>query len=281
MNIGIVTDNTCNLPIDFLEKNDVGYASLYILRNSNHIRAIDLCTTTFYEELKVGSYVPLTSQPSVKDFENVYRDMLKKYDYLITITISEKLSGTLNSAKLAASMVDEKRIFAIDSKLTSFGLGFLVMELLEKIKSKKYTLEQLLEYAKHFYLTTKTIFSVTNIDYLYKGGRIGKAKALMGSLLNMKPILSLTEGEIIPVKNVRGNNKMIKELTNIAIERIDTMRLKRIAVIHTGNLKYGSLILEELRNRGINDDDIFYSLLDPVIGTHLGPDAVGVITQWE
>jgi DegV family protein with EDD domain len=281
MNIGIVTDNTCNLPINFLEKNDVGYASLYILRNSNHIRAVDMCPTTFYEELKVGSYVPLTSQPSVKDFEIVYRDMLKRYDYLITITISEKLSGTLNSAKLAASMVDEKRIFAIDSKLTSFGLGFLVMELLEKIKSKKYTLEQLLEYAKNFYLTTKTIFSVTNIDYLYKGGRIGKAKALMGSLLNMKPILSLTEGEIIPVKNVRGNNKMIKELTNIAIERIDTMRLKRIAVIHTGSLKYGSLILEELRNRGINDDDIFYSLLDPVIGTHLGPDAVGVITQWE
>ncbi|WGS64172.1 DegV family protein [Marinitoga aeolica] len=281
MKIGIVTDNTCNLPTDFLEKNDIGYASLYILRESKHIKAVDLCPTTFYEELKVGSYVPLTSQPSVKDFEEVYRDMLKRYDYLITLTISEKLSGTLNSARLAASIVDEKRIFTIDTKLTSFGLGFLVLELKNKIESGIYEIEQLLEYARNFYTTVKTIFSVTNIDYLYKGGRIGKAKALMGGLLNMKPILSLEEGEIIPVKNSRGINKMIKEVVNQSLARIDTLRLKKIAVIHTSNLKYGGLIIEELRNKGIHDDDIIYSLLDPVIGTHLGPDAVGVITQWE
>ncbi|GAB6188730.1 DegV family protein [Marinitoga arctica] len=281
MKIGIVTDNTCNLSIDFLEKNDIGFTSLYILRNGKHIKAIDLCPTTFYEELKEGSYVPLTSQPSVKDFEIVYRDMLKKYDYLITLTISEKLSGTLNSARLAASMVDDKRIFTIDTKLTSFGLGFLILELKEKIKSENYTLEQLLEYSKNFYTTIKTIFSVTNIDYLYKGGRIGKAKALMGGLLNMKPILSLNEGEIIPVKNVRGINKMVKEVAKLGIERIDSLRLKKIAVIHTGNLKYGGLIIEELRNKGFNDENIIYALLDPVIGTHLGPDAVGVITQWE
>ncbi|KLO24216.1 MULTISPECIES: DegV family protein [unclassified Marinitoga] len=281
MRIGLVTDNTCNLPIDFLEKNDIGYASLYILRDGKHIKAIDLCPTTFYEELKVGSYVPLTSQPSVKDFEEVYRDMLKRYDYLITLTISEKLSGTLNSASLAASMVDEKRIFTVDSKLTSYGLGFLILELMEKIKSGNYSIEQLIEYSRNFYTTVRTIFSVTNIDYLYKGGRIGKAKALMGGLLNMKPILSLEEGEIIPVKNARGINKMIKEVINHSIERIDSLRMKKIAVIHTNNLKYGGLLIEELRNRGINDDTIVYSLLDPVIGTHLGPDAVGVITQWE
>ncbi|KLO21330.1 fatty acid-binding protein DegV [Marinitoga sp. 1197] len=281
MRIGLVTDNTCNLPIDFLEKNDIGYASLYILRDGKHIKAIDLCPTTFYEELKVGSYVPLTSQPSVKDFEEVYRDMLKRYDYLITLTISEKLSGTLNSASLAASMIDEKRIFTVDSKLTSYGLGFLILELMEKIKSGNYSIEQLIEYSRNFYTTVRTIFSVTNIDYLYKGGRIGKAKALMGGLLNMKPILSLEEGEIIPVKNARGINRMIKEVINHSIERIDSLRMKKIAVIHTNNLKYGGLLIEELRNRGINDDTIVYSLLDPVIGTHLGPDAVGVITQWE
>ncbi|SHE27440.1 EDD domain protein, DegV family [Marinitoga hydrogenitolerans DSM 16785] len=281
MKVGIVTDNTCNLPIDYLEKNDIGYTSLYILRESRHIKAVDLCPTTFYEELKVGSYVPLTSQPSVKDFEEVYRAMLQRYDYLITLTISEKLSGTLNSARLAASMVDEKRIFAIDSKLTSFGLGFLVLELKDKIESGKYSIEQLIEYSINFHTTIRTIFSVTNLDYLYKGGRIGKAKALMGGLLNMKPILSLIDGEIIPVKSVRGINKMIKEVVNHAMDRIDSLRLKKIAVIHTSNLKYGGLIIEELRERGKNDDDIIYSLLDPVIGTHLGPDAVGVITQWE
>lgn len=281
MKIGLVTDNTCNLPIEFLEKNDIGYTSLYILRNSKHIRAIDLCPTTFYEELKEGSYVPLTSQPSVKDFEKIYRNMLKKYDYLITLTISEKLSGTLKSAKLAASMVDKKRIFTVDSKLTSFGLGFLILELKEKIESGNYSIEQLIEFARNFYTTVRTIFSVTNIDYLYKGGRIGKAKALMGGLLNMKPTLSLEEGEIIPVKNVRGINKMVKEVVKLSTERIESLRLKKIAVIHTGNLKYGGLIIEELRNNGFHDDDIIYALLDPVIGTHLGPDAVGVITQWE
>ncbi|NUU96682.1 DegV family protein [Marinitoga sp. 1138] len=281
MKIGIVTDNTCNLTQEFMEKNDIGYASLYILRNGNHVKAIDLCQTTFYEDLKVGSYVPLTSQPSVKDFEEVYRDMLKRYDYLITVTISEKLSGTLNSARLAASMVDEKRIFLLDSKLTSYGLGFLVLELMERIKSGMYSVEQLVEYAREFYKTTRIYFSVTNLDYLYKGGRIGKAKALMGGLLNMKPVLSLTEGEIIPVKNVRGIGKMVKELANLGLERIDSMRLKRLAVIHTGNLKYGGQLLEELRNRGIKDEDIVYSMLDTVIGTHLGPEAVGVITQWE
>ncbi|KAF2955651.1 DegV family protein [Marinitoga sp. 38H-ov] len=279
MKIGLVTDNTCNLSTEFLEKNDIGVASLYILREGNHIRAIDICPTTFYEELKVGSYIPLTSQPSVKDFEDVYRDMLKRYDYLITVTISEKLSGTLNSARLASTMVDEKRIFVVDSKLTSFGLGFLLLELKEKIESNNYSLEQLIEYAKNFYNTIKIMFSVTNLDYLYKGGRIGKAKALMGGLLNMKPLLSLIEGEIVPLKSVRGYNKMIKELINSSLERIDSLKLKRTAIIHTGNLKYGTMIIEELKNRGINEN--IYALLDPVIGTHLGPDAIGVITQWE
>jgi DegV family protein with EDD domain len=279
MKIGLVTDNTCNLPLEFLEKNDIGVASLYILRDGNHIKAVDLCPTTFYEELKVGSYIPLTSQPSVKDFEEVYREMLKKYDYLITVTISEKLNGTLNSARLASTMVDEKRIFVVDSKLTSFGLGFLLLELKERIESNNYSLEQLIEYAKNFYNTVKIIFTVTNLDYLYKGGRIGKAKALMGGLLNMKPLLSLVDGEIIPVKSVRGYNKMIKELVNLSLERIDTLKLKRTAIIHTGNLKYGTMIIDELNNRGIKEDT--YALLDPVIGTHLGPDAIGVITQWE
>lgn len=277
--IGIVVDNTSNLPNKLIQALDIGYVSLYVIRNNKYVRASDVCQTKFYDEIKKSTYIPHTSQPSVADFEVVYRNMINKYDEVISLHISSKLSGTYNSAVLAANLVDNRKIHVIDSQTTSWGLGYLAIDIRNIIDKNQYSTKQIIEYAENFYKKTKVFFSVGDINYLYKGGRIGKAKALMGTLLNLKPLITLENGELSAVRNLRGNKNLFNEMIERSFDF--SGKLKKISLIHTGNLKLAGDLKDMLISRKINEDIINISYLDIIIGTHLGPNSVGIITQFE
>jgi len=279
--IGIVTDNTCDIEPKQLEEMGIGCVSLYVKRKDKFERAVDIDTDDFYEFLKTSDYIPATSQPTPQDFEEVYRKMLKDYDELISVHLSEKLSGTYNSARIAGQNVDEKRIHIVESYEATWGLGHLVLELKKLIDSGDYTIEELKNFVEHFQEKVNVYFTVGNLNYLAKGGRIGKATAFVGSMLNIKPLLKLENGEILPVKRIRGYKKIIKELSTLAMEEKGKGELKNITVEHTGSLKLGGDLLDEVVKLGVPREKIIFEPMDIIIGMHLGPDSGGIVTSWE
>ncbi|MCD6462431.1 MAG: DegV family protein [Thermotogae bacterium] len=279
MKIGIVTDNTANLPKNFVEENDIGVVSLYIMKKGVYSRAVELSPAKYYNELRRLDYVPSTSQPSPLDFERMYIEKLKKYDAIVSVHISGKLSGTVDTANMAARAVGG-RIIVVDSKLTSWGLGFLVMELTNLIKNRA-DLDTVVNFAASFEPTVTTYFTVNDLDHLYKGGRIGKARTLMGKIANIRPILRLKNGEILPAGTARGKEKLLTTLVKRSLSRLTSENIKRVAVVHTEDVKSAGKLKEMLRPY-VNDNGarLFVDTCDVIIGTHLGPGAVGIIVQW-
>lgn len=278
MKIGIVTDNTCNISKEKLKELNIGYVPLYINKEDEFIKANRLDLEDYYEFIKNSNYVPKTSQPSVKDFEEVYTYMIQEFDYIISVHLSAVLSGTFNSALMAANIVNSDKIKVIDSKLASWALGFLIEDLEKKIKNDEKNLESIINFCKNYYKRVKVYFSVGDLNYLYKGGRIGKAKSLMGGLLKLKPILSLNDGILTPIKNIRGMKKLNKEIVDMSFEK--NKNIEHIMVLHTNNKEIAEDIYLNIKNKNI-DLEIRKDYIDIVIGTHLGPDSGGLITVWE
>ncbi|MGM0641739.1 MAG: DegV family protein [Thermotogota bacterium] len=278
MKIGIVTDNTANLDNNYIEKNDIGVVSLYINNKDSFYKATDKEVEDFYMGIKDTDYIPKTSQPSIKDFEKMYSEMLGEYDKIISLHISSDLSGTYNSAKIASNMVEEGEVIVLETKLTTWGLGFLVMDVKKMIEEDK-SLDEIKKFVENYYKKVHIAFSVGDLNYLYKGGRIGKAKTMMGNLLNMKPVLTLKNGKLEPVKSVRGQKKLYKEMVDMVM--IDDLeKLEHLKVIHTDSIKISDRIEEELVKKGIDEEDIESTFIDIVIGNHLGPNSGGLITVW-
>lgn len=278
MKIGIVTDNTANLDRKYLENNDIGLVSLYINNEDNFYKASEKDVEDFYMNIKNADYIPKTSQPSIKDFEKIYSEMLGDYDKIISLHISSEFSGTYNSAKIASNMVDDGEVIVIETKLTTWGLGFLVMDVKKMINENK-NLDEIKEFIKNYYKKVEIYFSVGDLNYLYKGGRIGKAKTMMGNLLNMKPILKLEDGKLEPAKSVRGQKKLYKEMVKLSL-RDSLDKLEHLKTIHTDSLKIADKIKEELINNGVDEASVESSFVDIVVGNHLGPDSGGIITVW-
>jgi DegV family protein with EDD domain len=278
MKIGIVTDNTANLDKKYIEENDIGLVSLYVNNGDNFYKASEKDVEEFYEEIKNIEYIPKTSQPSVKDFEKIYTEMLDNYDKIISLHISSELSGTYNSAKIASNMVDDGEVIVVESKLTTFGLRFLVMDVKKMIDEGK-DINEIVKFAENYNKKVDTYFSVGDLNYLYKGGRIGKAKTMMGNILNMSPLLRLYEGKLEPVKSIRGQKKLYKEMVKMAM-RDSLNKLEHLMVAHTDSLKIADKIKEELINYGVDEKLIESSYIDIIIGNHLGPNSGGIIAVW-
>ena len=230
MKIGIVTDSTCNLDSRLINALGVSMVPLYIKKGEEYIKTTALDSEDYVKYLSNAEVLPTTSQPSPKNFLNSLERFSSSHEALIVPVISDKLSGTFDSASMAAGMSDMK-IRVVDSKLTSYALGFLVLNLADKIK-EGLELEQLSRYAEGFYKKVSVFFSVDNLMYLNKGGRIGKAKALMGNLLRMKPVLNIEEGELRPVENVRGSQRLLDRLLTKSTLELRERNIKRVYVLH-------------------------------------------------
>ncbi len=276
MKIGLITDNTSNLTPEEIQKYDVRIVSLYISRGSMYSKSVDLDLDKYYEELGSASELPSTSQPSPQDFIEVFEEALKTYDALIVPVLSGKLSGTNVSATIAARDF-EQPIHVVDSQLIADGTGLLVKNLGDLIQ-KGASLQELVEYGSNFYNKTRTFFSTDDLSYLQKGGRIGKAKALMGNLLKMKPVMRLDEGELKPVENVRGNKKLLESLVSHVFEEIPVENLRRARVLTIWR-KEDAVVVEKMLREEAPEAEIEIRIIEPIIGTHLGPQGIGIISE--
>ena len=219
MAVKIVTDSSADIPQELAAKLGITIVPLYVRFGDEVFRDIvEISHDEFYRRLSACSIHPSSIQPSPQDFMEVYNKLSKGSDGIISIHISSRLSGTFNSAMQAKSNVNNCPIEVIDSRILSMGLGIIAIEA-AKLANKGASFAAILDWINTNSPRIKLMGLLDTLKYVLLGGRIGKAKALMGTLFNIKPVLSLRDGEVIPVGQVRSRGKGIERLAGICQNR--------------------------------------------------------------
>jgi DegV family protein with EDD domain len=276
--VKIVTDSTADIPKSLAEELNIMVVPLKVIfsEKESYEDGVTLNSDEFYEKLSIAEAIPTTSQPTPFQFEEVYRELIKKGESdIISIHISSKLSGTYQAATIAkGTLEDDINLHVINSKQASYGIGLIVVELANLAKQGK-TLEECLSRLDELLAETKIFFLVDTLEYLQKNGRIGRASALLGSLLKIKPILSLNEdGEVYPFEKVRGQKKAVNRIIELMKEEYGGGPI-HVGVSHAVNEALANELLERT-TRELDVKSEVLSTIGSVVGTHVGPGAVGL-----
>ena len=274
--LAIVTDSTADLPVLVREILDITVVPLKVnFGTESYTEGVDITNREFYEKLEAANVLPTTSQPSPADFIAVYEGLLEQgYDSVISIHLSDKLSGTRQSAVLAGKEMEGKfqNFAVVDSRQVSVGLGLLVEEAAKMaVEGKSFSevmtvLEAGIERMQLYVL-------VDTLKYLEKGGRIGKARALVGSLLNIKPILTMEDGGITDKDKVRTRKKGMQTLAGYAKKYQAERGTLRLALCHS-LVEEEAEKLAQLLHEEVGQTPAFISDVGAVVGTHIGPGAL-------
>ena len=271
--IAIVTDSTSDLPNKVTKDKGIFVVPLNVhFGDETFIDGVNLNTSEFYPKLISSEFHPTTSQPSVGTFLETYEKVLKSYDSIISIHISSKLRATYSSALQAKDQLSNANIKVIDSKNGTLGLGALV-HYISKISKKEKDLEALVSVADQMIDKSQFYGLCATLEYLAKGGRIGKAQKFLGSLLKVKPILSANgfDGEIGSVAKVKTFSKGMDYLVDIVRDN----QIEDLFVVHGGDIESANILIKKLEEV-IDPKNIIISEFGPVVGTHLGPGSFGI-----
>jgi len=275
MKIAVVTDSTSDIPANIAKKNKISVVPLNLhVENKTYLDNIDISADELYEMLPSSSVAPTTSAPSAGTFIEVYENLLKSYDQIISIHISSKLSLTHGSAVNAAKEINKKKklVEVINSETASMALGLTTIIVAETIKKNNISLDEAKELSKNLSKRSTFLGMVPTLKYLVRGGRIGKAKGFVGSLLKFKPILTMQDGEAHPLVRVRSIEKGINKLKELAQENAP---LEKISVLYTTEKDKAEEIAQDIKTFDQKIDPII-AQLGPVIGAHLGPNVLGL-----
>ncbi|MFK3936714.1 DegV family protein [Alkalihalobacillus sp. NPDC078783] len=279
--IKIVTDSTCDLPADLIKKLDIQVVPLTIQANGQtFLDGVDLDPTEFIDLLEVSTEIPKSSQPSVGTFLTVYDQLEEKYPgvQILSIHMTEKLSGTVHSAELAAS--DSKAdVTVLDSSFISGALAFQVEQAAE-MASNGIQMGPILTKLQDIRDQSHLFIMVDTLEYLQKGGRIGKGKALIGSLLKVKPLAAIVDGEYSPIKNMRTYKQVIDYLTNQFSEAALGKVVKKVTITHIEAEDLSTRLVNALKAIAPNVP-YFVTTTSPIISTHTGPGAIALMYYTE
>lgn len=273
--IRIVTDSTADLPKELVAKHRIVVVPLKVIFNDGEplLDGVDIGTEQFYLRQVEKKEYSRTSQPAPAEFYNVFSGIIASGASIISIHLSSALSGTCQSARMAREMLPGSDIDVIDSRSASMGLGLMVLEASRAAAGGK-TKKEILDLIGKMISSTKLYFVVDTLEYLARGGRIGKAQALLGTILSIKPLLHLNDGVVAPLEKVRGKSRAIERLAQLVEEKAGRQRV--ICSIVHGVDQAG---MEQLYHRLIprlNCGEPVLSTLGAVIGTHVGPRTLGV-----
>jgi len=271
--IAIVTDSSCDIPKEMMEEHQIHMLPLKIIYKDQEYRdRVEISPEEIYE--RFSEEVPTSSLPSPEDAHNLLEKLASEgFTHVIGIFISSGLSGTYNMVRTVASDIENLTIELIDSKSLSMGLGFIALEAAKALE-KGLSFDAIVSHVKEVVEVTDTYYVIKTLEYLKKGGRIGKVEGTIGDLLNIKPIISVgKDGTYYTYRKVRGRKKSINELYNIAIERIGNKRVN-ISIAHGDALKEAEALCEKLKNvKGV--ESVFVDQISPVLAVHTGPGLVG------
>ena len=269
-NTAIVLDSTADFPDAAERFPNWRVVPLYVNFGTESYRdGVDLTAAEFYPRLKTTDVMPTTSQPTPADFGAVYEE-LAGYERILSIHIAASLSGTFQSAGLAA----DGRVRTIDSETASAGITMLALAIQRRL-DRGTSDEEVDELVARYKRDHGLLFTVDTLEFLARGGRIGRAKAFAGELLNVKPILSIRGGEVVPVKRVRGNRKAFQEFVDaVQTQTVDGPGL-RFGTAHADAPERAAELAKMVRDLRPQATIEVETVLGAVIGTHAGPGTVG------
>jgi len=271
----IVSDSTADLPISIIDEYNVEIVPLRVhFGEEVFLDWVEMKPEKFYDKLTSTDILPRTSQPSPADFVKKYKE-IGEGETIISIHISSNLSGTYQSAMMARDMLPEMDIHVFDTKLASMAHGAVVMEAARAAREDK-SREEVLHLVKEMIDKVRVYFMVNTFEYLQKNGRIGRAQAMLGSLLKVKPILTLEDGIVTPKEKARGRSKALDRLVKICLDEFGSKNPVKIALIH-GNVLEEVLKLKEMVEGVFKFEEAVISDLGAVIGSHTGPGVVGIV----
>ena len=270
--VALVTDSTADLPADIVRRAGISVVPLTVsLDGKSYLDGVEIGPDEFYTLLARSREAPTTSQPPPHKFAQVYQHLLAEHEQVLSIHISERLSGTLASAQQAAAEVGGGRVTVVDSEGASMALGIVVLVAAQVAAGGGGALEVLEAVAKVI-AARRTLFAVGTLEYLRRGGRIGRAGALLGSVLQIKPVLTLVKGEVAPLERVRTSDRAVTRIIELALD-VDAGQGLRAIVGHAACEDVGRRIAAALEPAA---GKVLVQPLGPVIGAHAGPGTAGV-----
>jgi DegV family protein with EDD domain len=272
----IVLDSTSDFVDARARHPNMRIVPLYVLFDGVPLRDhVDIAPTDFYERLAASATLPTTSQPTPDDFLACYRELRDAgFARIWSLHISAKLSGTAESARRAADELGDGIVRVVDTGTASLACGLLA-EAIDRRLARGSTDEELAELVDRFRRTNRVVFTCATLDYLQKGGRIGKAQALAGSLLNVKPILELRDGVVEPIGRVRGRQKALEEFARLFTVGTEDREGLRTAIAHANAPEWIDVLTDLVSKARPKATVDLVQLLGAVVGTHAGPGAVG------
>ena len=277
MAIRIVTDSVADLPPALASANDITVIPAYVIIGDETLRdGVDISSDSFYERLGTLPRLPTTSQPTVADFHEVYQRLLAQGHQIVSVHCSGKLSGTVNSATQAkAALGDAAQIEVVDSQLASAPQALAALNAAQWAKEMSDSRE-LAQRVRQSLNSYQCYVLVDTLEYLQKGGRIGKAAAFVGGMLKVKPILTVRDGEVHPVERPRSRDRGRARLIELVR---DLAPFRQINISYSTDRAQALAVRAELAAM-VDPEHLVESRFGPVLGTYLGPNALGVsVTQ--
>jgi DegV family protein with EDD domain len=274
-NTAVVLDSTADFPDAPERYPNFRVVPLYVRFGDKSFKDyVEIDPQRFYERLTTTPELPTTSQPTPADFLAVYEELAPDYEHILSLQISSTLSGTFASAQSAAELLGGDKVRVIDTRTVSASLALLAIGVQQRL-DRGTTDAEIDAFVEEYGRTHHLLFTVNTLEYLAKGGRIGKAAAFAGNLLNVKPILTIRDGEVVPLKRVRGNHKAFQEFKSIfESTSTDTPHLK-VGIAHAaapGRMEALRKLVRDVRPQAEIE---MATTLGAVVGTHAGPGTVG------
>jgi len=278
MAVKIVTDSTCYIPEKMLKEYGIDLVSLSVSFDSEIYKESEITNEEFYTLLNKYNVFPKSSQPSVDEVYKAFEKHIKNGDEVVAVFLSSDMSGTYQSALMVKGMIlenyPEGKIEVIDSRSNSMQLGYAVLTAARAAADGK-SLKEVISLTEKNIKRSKFVFSPDTLEYLKKGGRIGTASALLGSILQIKPVLTVLDGKTTTLDKVRTKKKALKRMIDELIENITEFGVGEVIVHHINceeEAKKFAAMIEKYVGKAVDICSI-----GPVIGTHVGPGALGVV----
>jgi DegV family protein with EDD domain len=278
MQVKILADSACDLPKNFYEENNVTLLPLKVHLNGEEYEDVkNIDPKTVYDAIRNGS-TPKTSQTSPLLFEEVFTQMAERNEDGIYIAFSSELSGTYSTAVMILDQVKEKypnfNLTIVDTKCASLGVGLIVKEA-AKLAMNNASKQDILNDVRFRSEHMEHLFTVEDLDYLAKGGRVSKASAFLGGLLNIKPILNVEDGKLVPIEKIRGKKKVLRRIIEIMNERGANMGEQTIGISHADNEE----LAQEMRamiEEEFHPKEFYISNIGSAIGAHTGAGTISI-----
>jgi DegV family protein with EDD domain len=273
--IAIVTDSSAYIPAGAMVGLDVSIIPLWMIWDNKNFRdGIDIQPAEFYRRLKKADTLPTTAQPTVQEFVRLYKKLAERVDAIVNVLASSKISGTVASAEAAMAELPDVPIRVVDSLSSSMGLGLSALAA-GRAAAEGNSLDEVVRAAENMRDKTHLLFFVDTLEYLHKGGRISGGKRLLGTALQIKPLLQFKDGMIMPLAQARTKRKAFTKLFEIIQERLGGSRMVEAAIVDVGNPEDAEMVKGIIEER-FGPSNIFRAGVSPVVGTHVGPGALGI-----